>query len=264
MHEMNTIDDFEQRLRALDSTESFIVQAPAGSGKTGLLTQRFLTLLGRANYPEEILAITFTRKAAAEMRERIVSALQLVEDNIEPENDYERSTWLLAKKAIERNNAQGWNLLATPMRLRILTIDSLSSWLAKQLPLNSQLGAIHSISESSEELYNKAVRRTLQHLESNEDWSNAVEYLIQHLDNNLVQVESLLVSMLGKRDQWLRHVHRGKSNPQMKQELELALENIVQDHLSHLSRIVKASEISHHLHLILLSSFLLCMASHVH
>ncbi|MFN2425019.1 MAG: UvrD-helicase domain-containing protein, partial [Candidatus Binatia bacterium] len=116
------IADAAERARVLDVGASFIVQAPAGSGKTGLLVLRFLALLARVERPESVLAITFTRKAAGEMRRRIVEALIDARARTEPpERDFERETYELARAALARDASLGWHVLESPSRLQVFT-----------------------------------------------------------------------------------------------------------------------------------------------
>lgn len=58
---------------ACDTTRHVVLTAPAGSGKTAVLVERYLRLVGRGVPPESILALTFTRKAAREMKERLLA-----------------------------------------------------------------------------------------------------------------------------------------------------------------------------------------------
>lgn len=207
--------DAAQRQFALDPSASFIVQAPAGSGKTGLLIQRFLVLLAIVNEPEEILAITFTRKAAAEMGERILAALSFARTDPRPVEPYQQRLWDLAAAALKRSQNRNWQLETYPARLKIYTIDAFCRSLTRRMPFSSGLGLSATPSDKPEKLYIEAVDQLFQVLEqpSNTDTDfftrhcqNALQYLLPFLDNDLPRLKTLLISMLGKRDQWLRHV----------------------------------------------------------
>ena len=105
--------DADARRTALDPRRSFIVQAPAGSGKTEMLIQRLLVLLACVDAPEEVVALTFTRKAAGEMRSRLIKALEGARF-APPEAPHRRATWTLARAVLDRSNANGWDLLQSP------------------------------------------------------------------------------------------------------------------------------------------------------
>ena len=134
--------DEQARELASDPARSVLLQAPAGSGKTTVLTERLLRLLARVDEPEEILAITFTRRAAAEMRERVLKALR----GELPEGILGSRLRKLAAAVLARDAARRWNLAQDPGRLRIQTIDSFNFALASQLTVTARAGGTLSIS----------------------------------------------------------------------------------------------------------------------
>lgn len=229
--------DAEQRREALDPARSFIVQAPAGAGKTGLLTQRFLRLLATVDEPEEILAITFTRKAATEMRNRILGALQEAEARRTPSSDHDRETAELATAALQRSQSRNWALIENPGRLQVRTIDSLCHSLARRLPLLSRSGGPAVAVDDAGELYRLASRRTLT-LTDDDDFGDAVTTLLGHLDNNPGRAENLLATMLARRDQWLRHLGGGHHERLSRTALEASLQRLVDETLDQLESAV--------------------------
>lgn len=229
MHNFS-LHDANERKQALNPNQSFIVQAPAGSGKTELLAQRFLVLLSNVKQPEEILAITFTKKSAAEMRARIIKALTMAKGP-EPTTAHQKQTWELAKQALQQNQTLQWNLLENPNRLQIQTIDSFNASLTRQLPLLSHFGAPLEIIDDATPLYREAVQEFLSHLDENVSWVTAIEKLLLHMDNDLSNVENLLINMLAKRDQWLPYIATNINNPELRSTLETHLGHVVTDTL---------------------------------
>jgi hypothetical protein len=158
MNDASLLADMAERRRALDPTGSFIVQAPAGSGKTELLIQRYLVLLSCVERPEEITAITFTRKAASEMRKRVLGALADARAGLPPDEPHRALTWEHARRALKEDARRGWNVEDNPARLRIQTIDALCASLTRQMPVLSSLGAQPDTIEDGSALYREAAR----------------------------------------------------------------------------------------------------------
>jgi ATP-dependent exoDNAse (exonuclease V) beta subunit len=191
------IADARVRERALDPRHSFIVQAPAGSGKTELLVRRYLKLLTTVEQPEEILAITFTRKAAAEMKRRVLDGLPSVLD--------------------------AGRIADIAPRLRVQTIDALCASLTRQMPVLARFGAQPETVDDAGELYLDAARRVL----ALEPPNTPAERLLMHLDNNLGTARELIAAMLRRRDQWLRKTGRVPSRAELEATFVAERERLV-------------------------------------
>jgi len=206
MTENGALADAEARERALDTTRSFLVQSPAGSGKTELLAMRILKLLAGVEEPEQVLAITFARDATAEMRHRILKKLETAKQYLERGNALEKddpATLRIAIAVLERSNQRGWRLLEQPERVNIQTIDSLCLRIAHRMPLQARLSGTLEPIENATPLYRQAARRTLDRLGgADPDLNRAMKSLLSHRDSNLKELESLLETMLATRDQW--------------------------------------------------------------
>lgn len=241
-------DDSHARHEALDVTRSFIIQAPAGSGKTELLIQRYLKLLSVVDNPEEVLAITFTRKAAAEMQFRVLDALQMAERGDEPLQDHQKLTAVLAKAALQRDSRRGWQLITNPRRMRIQTLDSLNALIARLRPVSSPesaSGVRVVVDAELKGLYRAAALATLDWLAESGAMRTATREVLEHVDNNTWLYVSYLAQMLATRDQWLPFIGSGlltrEESDALRGRLERNIAASVTDHLVRTTAAVPAA-----------------------
>ena len=234
---MSAADDDAARAAALDPSRSFIVEAPAGSGKTELLIQRYLALLATVDEPEQVVAITFTRKAAAEMRARVRRALDGAAAGEGGAAPHRQTTLALARAAVTRDAERGWSLLAQPQRLRIDTLDAFNAWLAQQLPVLADGVAAARIVDDARDHHRRAARRTIAALASPGELGESLRVLAREFDD-LEQLEKLLAALLARREQWLERFATGDPAA-LRPVLEGALRRLVDDELSALARLTE-------------------------
>jgi ATP-dependent helicase/nuclease subunit A len=199
--EARNVIDGAAREHAIASDGSVLVQAPAGSGKTTLLAQRYLRLLALVDAPERILALTFTRRAAQEMRQRVLNAIGAAALSECPQG-MNRRTWSLAAAAKRRMDSMNCDMQLQPSRLRIETIDAFNSWLANQLPIAAGAGSALGIMVDARAAYEEAARRALAH-EGADRFGLAVDRVLELDDQRWRKLVKLIAEMLPSRDRWL-------------------------------------------------------------
>jgi len=227
----STASDAAVRRRALAGEHCLIVQAPAGSGKTTLLVQRYLVLLARVERPEQVVVITFTRKATDELRERVLTALAQAAHGQAGPLFQEPAARVLARDA-----QQHWAITQLPARLAIYTIDALCAVLVRQMPWLSGLGGVARIEEKPERLYSQAATNVLAGLNARGDASVDLVRVFEHLDNDLKALGELLVRMLARREQWTPYLRTGsEAELELREPLQQGLALIIEDQLAALA-----------------------------
>jgi ATP-dependent helicase/nuclease subunit A len=223
---IHDLADRQAREEALDISCSVLVQAPAGSGKTELLAMRFLKLLAVVEEPEQVLGITFTKAATAEIRHRILGKLEkareFLDSKVTPDSK-DAESLEIATAAYTNSNTRGWRLLEQPHRLNIETIDSLSLRIAHQMPLSGRPGGVLQPTEAAAPLYRRASQKTLDRLGGDDEELNAaLQGLLLLRDSNLAGCEDLIAKMLAIRDQWSRAfpLNEKINEPAIRQRLE--------------------------------------------
>lgn len=207
---MMSRDDAVRR-RALGPGESFIVSAPAGSGKTALLAARFLSLMAHGGHgggpcpPRSILCVTFTEKAAVEMQDRIARALREAKDpSRAPEKEWDRLLFDLASQARHAHGDRP-EILDNPRMFRIGTFHGFCAQVARGWPAETGIppGVPVLSDERQGAALEDAVRRHLRDLAAmpaDDVHRGALQRRLAALGNRGDDLVGRLVTLLKKRE----------------------------------------------------------------
>ena len=124
--------DGAARRDAVDPSQNVVLEASAGTGKTRVLVERYVNLLRAGVDPDHILAITFTRKAAAEMRERIIERLR----EASRRSELDRAAWCALRDRLDD--------------IAISTIDAFCLSLLREFPLEADVDPAFDLADETE------------------------------------------------------------------------------------------------------------------
>lgn len=196
--------DHVARELALDISLSHHVEAPAGSGKTMLLVARFIKLLRTVRHPHEILALTFTNKAAGEMKARIVDLLQKADRGGSPGNRLEAMLLEQAKEALRQHNLHRY-LLLSPDGLQVTTFHGFCYTLIRRAPLEARIPPQSVVMEDEGQtmLLDESILgmiRSLVNMPDSAPERTAFENRLLRADNRLPVLVDELKDLVKRRD----------------------------------------------------------------
>ncbi len=193
------------REEALDPRGSFHLEAPAGSGKTSVLLARFLTLLARVEAPEELLALTFTRKAAGELRTRVMDLLW--SKGKPPESPWEQRLVDLAQQVLRHfgGKSEALQELLAAERLPVMTFHSFCAQLLRLAPQEGGVALEFRLLEDDEARLLKEealeeLRRNLAARPARNPVRQALVRRLVRLNNDWPRLAGELLSLLSRRD----------------------------------------------------------------
>ncbi|MGL2734164.1 RecB-like helicase [Helicobacter pylori] len=176
------------------------LKASAGSGKTFALSVRFLALLFKGANPSEILTLTFTKKATAEMKERILDYLKILQkENLENENEKEKSQNILKEleekyhlnPSLVQNSAPKIYQRFLNAEIRISTIDAFFQSILRKFCWFVGLSANFEVNEDTK-AHQQQLNESFLSALNNKQLEELSAFIAQCLSHNSYTSDSIL------------------------------------------------------------------------
>ncbi|GAB4124363.1 MAG: double-strand break repair helicase AddA [Sideroxydans sp.] len=191
--------------RALDPRRSVVVEACAGSGKTWLLVSRIVRLLLDGAEPSQILAITFTRKAAQEMQARLqewLRGLALGDEEAVRRFFAQRGMEEMSDAQLQRARSLYETVLLAQPGITISTFHGWFMQVLRRAPLNADVMQGASLLERAGSVQEEAWEALLDALRREPDSELAQHMQWLFVECGLGNTRKLLFNFLGKRAEW--------------------------------------------------------------